>query len=213
MLTINQLLLVSGAALIFALVPGPAVIYIITRSTDQSRRAGIVSGLGVGTGNLALVVAAAFGLSALLASSLLAYNVVRYLGAAYLLYLGIRRLLDRSVPADAGAVRALPLPRIYRQGLVVGLLNPKAALFFLSFLPQFVDRSHGSIALQIVLLGVLVVAITFGSDVCYAVLAGSIAESVLRKPRVIRRQQLVAGFVYVGLGLAAALTGPASAGK
>ncbi len=207
MVTLDQLLLVSGAALIFAVVPGPAVIYVITRSTDQNWQAGIVSCLGVGTGNLALVVAAAFGLSALLASSQVAYDVVRYCGAAYLVYLGIRRLLDRSVLTSIGSAPPQPLPRAYSEGLVVGLFNPKAALFFLAFLPQFVDRAHGAIAFQITLLGCLVVVITFASDTCYAVLAGTIAQGVLRKPRLIRGQQLVAGCVYIGLGLTAAFTG------
>ncbi|MFL6110921.1 MAG: LysE family translocator [Catenulispora sp.] len=209
-MTLEQLLLVSAAALVFALVPGPAVIYVITRSVDQNRRAGIVSGLGVGTGNQVLVITAGFGLSALLASSLLAYNVIRFVGAAYLVYLGVRRLLDKSVPTALGALEPEPLKRIYNQGFLVGLLNPKAALFFLSFLPQFVNRGHGHIALQILVLGTLVVAITFASDCGYAALAGGIAQSVLRKPSLVRRQQLVAGCVYIGLGLVAAFTGRAA---
>lgn len=209
MVTLDQLLVVSGAALIFALVPGPAVIFVIARSAEQNRRAGIVSGLGIGVGNLALVVAAALGLSALLASSPVAYNVVKYLGAAYLAYLGVRRLMERSVPEDLEAIQPEPLRRIFHQGLLVGLLNPKAALFFLSFLPQFVDRDRGQVASQIVLLGFVVVVITIISDSCYAFLAGSIAQSMLRKRRVVRAQQLVAGCVYIGLGLAAALSGSA----
>jgi threonine/homoserine/homoserine lactone efflux protein len=207
MVTLSQLLLTAGAAIIFALVPGPAVIYVITRSIDQSPRAGILSALGVATGNLALVVAAAVGLSALLASSPLAYTIVRYVGAAYLVYLGIRKFLDRSKLADIESTRAQPLTRLYQEGLVVGVLNPKAALFFLAFLPQFVDRDHGAIALQIILLGCLVVALTFASDSCYAALAGGIAQRVLRKPRLIRGQQVVAACVYIGLGLFAAFAG------
>jgi threonine/homoserine/homoserine lactone efflux protein len=210
MLTSEQLLLVSGAALVFALVPGPAVIYVITRSADQNRRAGVMSGLGVGTGNLVLVIAAAFGLSALLASSLAAYNTLRYVGAAYLVYLGVRRLMDRSLPEGPGATTPQPLSRIYNQGFLVGLLNPKAALFFLSFLPQFAHRGQGGLATQIMLLGTLVVLITFASDCGYAFLAGGIAQALLRKPHVVRRQQVVAGCVYVGLGVVAALNGPSS---
>lgn len=208
MVTFSQLMLVAGAAIIFALVPGPAVVFIVTRSVDQSRRAGIASGLGVGLGNQALVVAAAFGLSALLATSEIAYNVVRFAGAAYLVYLGVRRLLDRSVPGEAGDVVPKPLSRLFGQGVVVGVLNPKAALFFFSFLPQFVDQSHGAVAAQMLVLGTLVVAITFLSDCMYATLAGGVAQSLLRKPKIVRRQQIVAGFVYIGLGVAAALSGP-----
>jgi threonine/homoserine/homoserine lactone efflux protein len=207
MLTLDQLLLISGAAIVFALIPGPAVIYIITRSVHQNWQAGIMSGFGVGAGNLVLVLATAFGLSALLASSSVLYNVVRFLGALYLLYLGIRTFLDRSELIGTESVQALSLPRVYGQGLVVGLLNPKAALFFLAFLPQFVDRAHGAIILQIILLGSVVVLITFVSDACYALLAGGIAQGLLRRPRLIRAQQLLAGCVYVGLGLAAAFTG------
>jgi len=208
MVTLSQLILVAGAAVVFALVPGPAVVFIVTRSVDQSRRAGMASGLGVACGNLALVVAAAFGLSALLATSEIAYDVVRFAGAGYLIYLGVRRLLDRSVPSEAGAAVPKPLSRLYGQGVVVGVLNPKAALFFFSFLPQFVNQGHDAVAAQMLILGMLVVAITLVSDCCYAVLAGGVAQSLLRKPKVVRRQQIVAGCVYIGLGVAAAVSGP-----
>ena len=208
MVTLSQLVLVAGAAVVFALVPGPAVVFIVTRSVDQSRRAGMASGLGVACGNLALVVAAAFGLSALLATSEIAYDVVRFAGAAYLVYLGVRRLLDRSVPSEAGAAVPKPLSRLFGQGVVVGVLNPKAALFFFSFLPQFVNQGHGAVAAQMLILGTLVVAITLVSDCCYAALAGGVAQSLLRKPKVVRRQQIVAGCVYIGLGVAAAVSGP-----
>jgi threonine/homoserine/homoserine lactone efflux protein len=208
MVTLSQLVLVAGAAVVFALVPGPAVVFIVTRSVDQSRRAGVASGLGVACGNLALVIAAAFGLSALLATSEIAYDVVRFAGAAYLVYLGVRRLLDRSVPSEAGEAVPKPLSRLYGQGVVVGVLNPKAALFFFSFLPQFVNQGHGAVAAQLLVLGTLVVAITLVSDCCYAALAGGVAQSLLRKPKVVRRQQIVAGCVYIGLGVAAAVSGP-----
>ena len=208
MVTLSQLVLVAGAAVVFAVVPGPAVVFIVTRSVDQSRRAGVASGLGVACGNLVLVVAAAFGLSALLTTSEIAYDVVRFAGAAYLVYLGVRRLLDRSVPSEAGEAVPQPLSRLFGQGLVVGVLNPKAALFIFSFLPQFVNQGHGSVAAQMLVLGTLVVAITLVSDCCYAVLAGGVAQSLLRRPKVVRRQQIVAGCVYIGLGVAAAMSGP-----
>jgi threonine/homoserine/homoserine lactone efflux protein len=214
MVTLSQLLLVAGAAVVFALVPGPAVVFIVTRSVDQSRRAGMASGLGVASGNLALVFAAAFGLSALLSTSEIAYDVVRYAGAAYLVYLGVRRLLDRAAPTGAeDAPPPKPLSRLFGQGVVVGVLNPKAALFFFSFLPQFVNQGHGAVAAQMVVLGTLVVAITLLSDCCYAALAGGVAQSLLRKPKVVRRQQIVAGCVYIGLGVAAALSGPSHTAK
>ncbi|WP_194918343.1 LysE family translocator [Catenulispora rubra] len=208
MVTLSQLVLVAGAAVVFAVVPGPAVVFIVTRSVDQSRRAGVASGLGVACGNLALVVAAAFGLSALLTTSEIAYDVVRFAGAAYLVYLGVRRLLDRSVPSEAGEAVPQRLSRLFGQGLVVGVLNPKAALFIFSFLPQFVNQGHGAVAAQMLVLGTVVVAITLVSDCCYAALAGGVAQSLLRRPKVVRRQQIVAGCVYIGLGVAAAVSGP-----
>jgi len=207
MITLDQLLLVSGAAVVFALMPGPAVIYVVTRSVHQDRRAGIMSCLGIGAGNLALVFATALGLSALLASSLIIYNVARFLGALYLFYLGIRTFLDRSELVGTEPVQPQSLLRVFRQGLMVGVSNPKAALFFLAFLPQFVDRAHGAVTSQIILLGTVVVLITLVSDTGYAVLADGIAQGLLRRPRLIRAQQLLAGCVYVGLGLAAAFTG------
>jgi threonine/homoserine/homoserine lactone efflux protein len=211
MVSMSQLMLVAGAALVFALVPGPAVVFVVTRSVDQSRRAGMTSGLGVACGNLALVFAAAFGLSALLATSEIAYDGVRFAGAAYLVYLGVRRLLDRSLPSGDDAAPPKSLSRLYGQGVVVGVLNPKAALFFFSFLPQFVNQGHGAVAAQMVVLGTLVVAITLVSDCGYAALAGGVAQSLLRKPKVVRRQQVVAGCVYIGLGIAAAVSGPSHA--
>ena len=208
MVTLSQLVLVAAAALVFALVPGPAVVFIVTRSVDQSRRAGMASGLGVACCNQALVVAAASGLSALLATSEIAYDAVRFAGAAYLVYLGVRRLLDRAVPAEAVTAAPKPLSRLYGQGVVVGVLNPKAALFFFSFLPQFVERGHGAVAAQLLVLGTLVVAITLVSDCGYAALAGGLAQALLRRPKVVRRQQIAAGCVYLGLGVAAAVSGP-----
>ncbi|NUR25594.1 MAG: LysE family translocator [Catenulispora sp.] len=208
MISFSQLLLVSGAALVFALVPGPAVVFIVTRSVDQNRRAGMVSGAGVAVGNWVLVIGAAYGLSALLATSAVAYDVVRFAGAAYLIYLGVRRLLDRRATFEADAAPAQPLRRLFGQGAVVGLLNPKAALFFFSFLPQFVVAGNGAVATQMLVLGTVVVLITLASDCGYAALAGGVGQALLRRPKMVRRQQVVAGCVYIGLGVAAAVTGP-----
>ncbi|MBW8805627.1 MAG: LysE family translocator [Catenulisporales bacterium] len=211
MISFSQLVLVSGAALIFALVPGPAVVFIVTRSVDQNRRAGMASGLGVAVGNWTLVVGAAYGLSALLATSEIAYDVVRFAGAAYLIHLGVRRLLDRRAAFEADAAPPQPLRRLFGQGVLVGVLNPKAALFFFSFLPQFVVSGHGAVATQMLVLGTLVVGITLASDCGYATLAGGVGQALLRRPKVVRRQQVVAGCVYIGLGVAAAVTGPSGA--
>src|SRR5581483_2126472 len=140
--TTIALFLVAGLGLV--LIPGPNIIYIVTRSVDQGRRAGLVSALGVEMATLVHVTAAAFGLSALLLSSALAFSVVKYVGAAYLIYLGIRTLLTRDQHQETVVVEPKSLSHIFFQGVLVNLLNPKTALFFFAFLPQFVDPARGA---------------------------------------------------------------------
>ena len=197
----------AAASLLFAVVPGPAVLYIVTRSVAQGRRAGLASVLGIATGTLAHVVFGAFGLSAVLMSSATAFTVANYLRAGYLVYLGITKLLGAGDdPGDPIGPRSRSLWRVYRQGTVVSVLNPKTALFFLAFLPQFVDQARGSIPLQLTILGVLLVFVSFVSDSGYAMLTGSAGNWLrARGPRFGRRQRLVSGGISVGLGLTAAL--------
>jgi threonine/homoserine/homoserine lactone efflux protein len=187
-------------------VPGPAVLYIVAQAVDQGRLAGIVSMLGIHTGTLVHVAAAAIGLSALLVSSATAFSVVKYAGAAYLVFLGVRRLLGRDDGASSRAVKA-PLRRLYARGVVVNVLNPKTALFFFAFHPQFVDVDAGHVGLQIALLGCLFVGLGFLSDGTYAVLAGTFAERMRGTARVARAQRYVSGSIFVGLGVATALSG------
>jgi threonine/homoserine/homoserine lactone efflux protein len=194
------------AAVALLVVPGPAVLYIVTRSIEQGRSAGLVSVLGVHLGSLVHIAAAAVGLSSLLVSSAVAFNVVKYLGAAYLIFLGIRALLTRAEPGEP-EIRAAPLGKLLRQGAVVNILNPKTALFFLAFFPQFVDPAAGSAALQIVFFGLVFVGLGLVTDSFYALLAGT-AGSWLRSSRAffaVRRW--VSGSVFIGLGLVAALSG------
>ena len=140
----------AAASLLFAVVPGPAVLYIVTRSMWQGRAAGLASVLGIATGTLVHVLFAALGLSAVLMTSATAFTAVKYLGAAYLVYLGITKMLASDGPVvGEAAPRGEPLVRVYTQGAVIGVLNPKTALFFLSFLPQFVDPARGSVAFQL----------------------------------------------------------------
>ena len=196
------------AAYVFAVLPGPAVIYIVTRSIDQGRSGGIVSVLGIATGNVVHVIAATLGLSALLMSSAVAFTAVKYVGASYLILLGLRTLLNRD--EDGGHRETSfpsPLTHLYSQGVLVATLNPKTALFFLAFLPQFIDPSRGPVALQMALLGVLLVAITALSDTCYALLSGTAGRWFRRNPRFALRRRLLSGTVYIGLGVSAALTG------
>ena len=195
------------AALALLLVPGPAVLYIIARSVDQGRTAGLVSVVGVGLGSMVHVAAAALGLSALLVQSATAFRTVKYLGAAYLVYLGVRRLMGRDdvVAATDGSNRTLR--RVFMQGVWVNILNPKTALFFFAFLPQFVNVDGAAIGLQILFLGTLLVTMGIVTDGVYALAAGGLGSWLKQRPKVITAQRWFAGGVFISLGLATALSG------
>jgi len=203
----SQLYLFMGAALVLLLIPGPAVLYITARSASQGRLAGLVSVLAIETANFLQAVAAALGLSAILLSSALAFNVVKYLGAAYLIYLGIRKVLTSDDNLEDEIVKQETLSRVYWQGFVVNILNPKTALFFFAFLPQFVDPAKGNVTGQNLLLGAVFVSMAIITDSTYALLTSSIAGRILRDHRFHKRRSYFAGLVYVGLGIATALTG------
>ena len=195
------------AALALLVIPGPAVLYIVARSIDQGRAAGLVSVLGIGAGSMVHVVAAAAGLSSLLVSSAAAYSVVKFAGAAYLIVLGIGRFTgaDADLERRGGATR--DLRRAFTQGVWVNVLNPKTALFFFAFLPQFVSTDRGSVAAQIVLLGAIFVMMGVVSDGLYALAAGGLGEWLEARPHVMRWQRWFAGTVLVSLGVATAVTG------
>jgi len=195
------------AALILLLTPGPAVLYIVARSLDQGRLAGLVSVLSIEVGNFVHVLAATLGLSAILVSSALAFSSVKYLGAAYLIYLGVRRLFMREAAHQPLSIRRQSLGRIFRQGMLVAILNPKTALFFFAFLPQFVDASKGSITPQLLTLGCLFVSMAIITDGLYALLAGTAGQWLKGTPSLLRVQRYVVGSVYIALGVTAALAG------
>jgi threonine/homoserine/homoserine lactone efflux protein len=194
------------AALVLLVIPGPSVLYVVAQSVSGGRRVGVASVLGIHVGTLVHVAAAAVGLSSLIVSSARAFEAVKLAGAAYLVYLGVRRLLDRRAHAAAVA-EARPLGDAFRQGIVVNTLNPKTALFFLAFLPQFVDVSRGSVPLQIVALGMTVVLLGLVSDSLYAMAAGGAGSWLRRSSRVAAGERYVTGGVLVGLGLTTALSG------
>jgi len=207
------LALFSAAAIALLVIPGPAVLYIVAQSIDQGRRAGLVSMLGVQAGGIVHVLAAAIGLSSLLVSSATAFEVVKYVGAAYLIFLGLRRLLARDEPVEAGAApRAKSLRRLFAQGAIVNILNPKTALFFFAFLPQFVDPEAGHAVTQMLLLGLLFIAIAIVSDGMYALAAGSAAGWLRGNSGFVRAQGYVSATVFVGLGVATALAGSKRSG-
>ena len=204
----SRLALFVGAALLLLVVPGPSVLYVVTQSVSHGRRAGIASVAGITTGTLVHIAAATVGLSALLASSAVAFDVVKYLGAAYLIVVGVRRLLGLERTAEEQGSPPRDLGRLYRQGIVVNTLNPKTALFFLAFLPQFVDPSHGAAWAQILALGLLFAALGFCSDGVWAVVAGTLGDRLRRSTRFPSVQRYVSGSVFVGLGAVAALSAP-----
>jgi threonine/homoserine/homoserine lactone efflux protein len=200
--------LFAVAATLLLLTPGPAVLYIVARSIEQGRVAGLASVFGITTGTLVHVLASTLGLSALLASSTLAFAAVKYAGAGYLIYMGVRRILSRTdAPASQLKLPRRSLGRLYRDGFIVNLLNPKTALFFLAFLPQFVEPARGAVAVQIAFLGLLFTLMGLTSDGLYALVAGTAGRWVRRQGRYLRWERFVSGGVFIGLGLTAALTG------
>ena len=196
------------ASIALLLTPGPAVLYIVTRSIDQGRMAGFASVAGIHIGTMVHVIGAVAGLSALLASSALAFSIVKYLGAAYLIYLGIRKIIEKPVEADEIAVKPeRDLSAAFRQGVIVNVLNPKTALFFLAFLPQFVDPAKGSAALQILFLGSVFVILGICSDGMYAALAGTFGAWLRSSRTFLFGQRYFAGSIYIALGAVTAVAG------
>jgi threonine/homoserine/homoserine lactone efflux protein len=187
------------ASVVLLLTPGPAVLFIVARSVEQGRTAGLVSVLGIHLGTIIHIVAAAVGLSALIVSSALAFSIVKYLGAAYLIWIGIRTLMGRDPDADAPVVPAEPLRRVFRDGFVVNLFNPKTAIFFLAFLPQFASPARGDIVLQMLLLGAIFIVCAFASFVVISLLAGSLSSWLRRSSGGQIVLNRVAGLIFVGL--------------
>jgi len=195
------------ASLALLLAPGPAVLYVVARSVDQGRMAGIVSVLGISLGGWIHVLAAAVGLSALLVSSAVAFTIVKYLGAAYLIYLGITTLLKPTKPVDDVEVVKMSHAKIFRQGMIVNLLNPKTALFFFTFIPQFVDPARGSVVMQIVFLGSLFLFMAIVTDGAYAIVAGTLGQWLKTNPHFLKIQKYLSGTIYIFLGVTTALSG------
>jgi threonine/homoserine/homoserine lactone efflux protein len=200
----STLLLFVGASLALLAIPGPAVIYVVTRSIEHGRAAGMTSMLGVETGTFAYALAAAAGLSGLIAASVTAFTIVKYAGAAYLVYLGVRKLLERDQAQDAVAAGR---SRLFLKGALVQLLNPKIAIFFVAFLPQFVDRSGGPVAAQILVLGTIFTLLAILSDGAYVLLAGAVSGWLRSGRRARSWLARFSGGIYIGLGLTAALSG------
>jgi threonine/homoserine/homoserine lactone efflux protein len=195
------------AATALIVIPGPAVLYIVAQSVGHGRRAGLVSASGVASGGLVHVLGASVGLSGLLLSSATLFSIVKFAGAGYLVYLGIRRLLGREPSALVTPEEGRSRRELYRDGVVVNILNPKTALFFYAFLPQFLDPDRGSVALQALVLGSLFVVIALVSDSLWALASGSAAGWLRERPVMLQVERWLTGSVLIGLGAAAALTG------
>ena len=195
------------AALAVLLIPGPGVLYIVTRSLSQGRRAGFVSVLGLSAGALVHVLAATLGLSAILLASATAFGAVKMLGAGYLIYLGVRTILSTSAAASDVDAHTRSSSRLFRDGVIVSVLNPKIAVFFLAFLPQFVDETSGPVAPQILALGLLYVTLALITDGAYAFLAGSVRHWVDARFMQGPVPRCASGAVYIGLGVSTAVSG------
>lgn len=197
------------AALALLLVPGPAVLYVVARSIHQGRRTGLASVLGIHVGTLVHILAATVGLSALVVSSAVAFTAVKIAGAVYLVGLGLWTLFSRRAEPAVALGGERNLRRAFAQGIVVNVLNPKTALFFLAFLPQFVDADASHPALQIAFLGLLFASLGLVTDSLWALAAGTAGGLLRRSRRFVKAQRYVTGSVYVGLGVVTAFSGSA----
>ncbi len=205
MINPTNLSIFLAAVAVITITPGPDTLYVLGRSLEQGRLAGIVSALGILVGNLGHTTAAAVGLSAVLMTSAIAFNLVKYAGAAYLIYLGVQTLLSREHTYALPTAPRASLLKIFGQAVLTNLLNPKAALFFLAFLPQFIDPAAGPLALQTLLLGGIVAATSSLWLAVIGALVATAGQNLRRNPRVAALQRWFTGSLFVGLGLRLAI--------
>ena len=197
----------SAASLLLLVSPGPAVLFILARSIDQGWKAGVVSCLGLSVGLMFHVSGAVLGISALILASVTVFNLIKYGGAAYLIFLGVRRFLEKDKKEDFSVTGRKKLSTLFYQGIIVDVLNPKVAMFFLAFLPQFVNTSAGNISGQLLILGILFIIFATATGIIYALFAGYIGGRLRNSSAFSSYQRYFSGIVYIGLGIAAALSG------
>ncbi len=205
MFDLTSLTIFIAASLALLVMPGPAVFYIVARSIEQGRLAGLVSTLGVTFASVIHVIFAALGLSALIMQSAVMFSIIKYLGAVYLIYLGIRTLLSKNQPIKTVKLEPLKLRQIFWQGFIVNMLNPKTAIFFLAFLPQFVNPANGSVPLQFIFLGMIFLILAITSDSIYALIAGTAKDFLASSQTAIKMQKYFSSTIYIGLGITTAL--------
>ena len=205
----TQLITFIFASILLLVIPGPAVFFVVAKSIDQGRTAGVVSVLGIQLGTLVHLLAAALGISAILVSSAMAFNVIKYAGAAYLIYMGIKSLTAKTETPDMNMkFEKQKLSKVFFQGAIVNILNPKTALFFFAFLPQFITPGTTSSTWQIFILGLIFIALSIISDSIYALLAGSIKGYLHRNPVRLKFQKYISGCLYILLGIATLVAEP-----
>ncbi len=202
---LDTLLTYTAVVLGLFLIPGPAVLLVLARASVGGRRVGIATGLGIAAGDLLHTVMATIGLSAVLMTSALAFSLVKYAGAAYLIVLGLRALVERGGDLRLGSARLVDARLAFRQAVLAEVLNPKTALFFLAFLPQFVHPGQGSVASQLLVLGLVFVVMSAVYTVLIALAAGHVADWLARHRRIGHWQGRVIGTIYLGLGIRLAL--------
>lgn len=210
--TATTLALFALATFALTVSPGPGVLYVAARTLSQGRAAGFASMFGIESGEVVWLAATATGLAALLATSAAALGVLRWAGAAYLVFLGVRRLLTRGAEEALDGQTPHSLRRTYTQGVIVNLLNPKTIVFIFAFIPQFVDVEQGHVGVQILVLGLTFATLGLMSDSLYALAAGTVADRLRDSPAVARFERWFGGSILIGLGVAAALVGPHRSG-
>jgi len=200
---LNETLLIGFivAALVVLVIPGPGVVFVIAQSVAHGYRAGLASVVGLSVGAMVHVIAATVGLSAILLTSATAFGIIKFIGAGYLIYLGVKTLLSRPYSTDIETPAPMPLRRLFIDGVVISIFNPKIAMFFLAFLPQFVDLSLGAVPLQIMLLGTIYAVLALFTDGAYAVLAGGAHHWLQRTISHSPWPRRITGNVYIGLGI------------
>ncbi|HEX9152373.1 MAG TPA: LysE family translocator [Flavobacterium sp.] len=207
MISLNDFLLFAIASLMLNITPGNDMLYVATRSTSQGIKAGIISSLGIAGGCIVHLLAAVIGLSAIIASSAVAFNIVKYIGAAYLIYLGIKAFLSKQNKFSiSDKVEKKSLSKLFWQGVLTNILNPKVALFFLAFLPQFIHPEKGNTALQILLLGLWFNFSGTIVNIFVAILFGKLGNWLADKQGFIKWQNKITGLILVGLGIKVALS-------
>lgn len=204
---IDQTTLITYVAIVlgFVFIPGPATLLTVARASSAGTRVGVATGMGIAVGDMIHTVLAVVGLSAIILASAFLFSLIKYLGATYLIYLGLRAIFEKTVRTGPSLTISITPSAAFRQGILSEVLNPKTALFFLAFLPQFVQPENGAVLLQLTILGSIMVALGFFSTLIFALAAGRIGGFLRRNTTIVRWQGKVVGSIYCALGVRLAL--------